>query len=339
MSVFVSYSSADLEFARALVGEIEARGYDVWWDQDDMAGGDAWRGQLADAIRGCEAFVLVLSPSSMSSRNVINEVTAALDYERRVIPVVHQPCRLHRDIEIDVRGLHRIDCASQPFSQGVARLIESLGGGATVQVDPREAVDRGVLLAKQGRPQEAEEAYRQAIASGDATSAPTAEVYLGILLQEQGRPAEAEAAFRQAIASGQVDWAPTAMVSLGILLKEQGRSEEAEAAYLRAIASGHATWAAAAGTGPASGGRGGLSAGDGLGPGQLGPDGGGLPRPPAEGAGPGAGGRGGVSTGDGLGPRRVGPAGGRRARAPPDGRVTIDGRAVEGVRPRPRATR
>jgi tetratricopeptide (TPR) repeat protein len=53
-----------------------------------------------------------------------------------------------------------------------------------------------------GRPEEAEQAYRQAIDSGHPDLAPMASYNLGLLLSEQGRPKEAEEAFELAISSG-----------------------------------------------------------------------------------------------------------------------------------------
>jgi hypothetical protein len=44
------------------------------------------------------------------------------------------------------------------------------------------------------------------MASGQANWAPTAAVYLGHLLKEQGRAQEAEAAYRQAMDSGHAVW-------------------------------------------------------------------------------------------------------------------------------------
>ena len=89
-------------------------------------------------------------------------------------------------------------------------------------------------LALEGHYEEAEAAYRQAIARDDKYALPWNN--LGNLLQEHlGRYAEAEAAYRQTIARDDKYASP--WNNLGNLLQEHlGRYDEAEAAYRQAIA-------------------------------------------------------------------------------------------------------
>ncbi|MHB1426482.1 MAG: tetratricopeptide repeat protein, partial [Gemmataceae bacterium] len=89
-----------------------------------------------------------------------------------------------------------------------------------------------VLNDHQGKPVEAEAAFRKAIAlkPDDAY----AHYNLGVALSAQGKPAEAEAARRKAIVL-KPDFAK-AYYGLGIDLKAQGKHAEAEAAYRKAIA-------------------------------------------------------------------------------------------------------
>jgi tetratricopeptide (TPR) repeat protein len=92
--------------------------------------------------------------------------------------------------------------------------------------------NRGIALTDQGRPAEAEAACRQAI----ALKPDYAFAYnnLGAALNSQGKPAEAEAVCREAIAL-KPDYA-LAYNNLGNALNGQGKHREAEAAYRRAIA-------------------------------------------------------------------------------------------------------
>ena len=89
----------------------------------------------------------------------------------------------------------------------------------------------GVLLARQQRFDEAEQAYRQAIdLKSDLAGAYN---NLGILLRKQQRVDEAEQAYRQAIEC-KSDFAE-AYNNLGNLLADQQRLDEAEQAYRQAI--------------------------------------------------------------------------------------------------------
>ena len=89
-----------------------------------------------------------------------------------------------------------------------------------------------LLATRRGRRQQAEAAYRDAIAAGHADG------WVGVgnlLAKQRGRSREAEVAYREAIAAGA---APAyAWKGLGwVLAKQPGREEEAEAAYREAIA-------------------------------------------------------------------------------------------------------
>lgn len=89
-----------------------------------------------------------------------------------------------------------------------------------------EALALAIEHARRGRPAQAEQVYRALLA---ARPLPEATVNLGMLLEEQGRFDEAEAAYRTAIAASDQD--AYARRSLAFLLLRQGRYEEGWAFY------------------------------------------------------------------------------------------------------------
>ena len=96
----------------------------------------------------------------------------------------------------------------------------------------QELYDRGVQLHGQGRFEEAEAAYRQALAL--APTLATAHNNLGVLLRRAGRPAEAEAAYRAAL-QHEPGYA-SAWSNLGNLLGSTGRAHEGVQAQRKAVA-------------------------------------------------------------------------------------------------------
>src|SRR5690242_10093595 len=63
-SVFISYASSDRVAARALRDTLAAAGLEVWLDEDELAGGEAWDAKLRNQIRTCTYFMPVISAST-----------------------------------------------------------------------------------------------------------------------------------------------------------------------------------------------------------------------------------------------------------------------------------
>jgi len=85
--VFVSYASADRERIMPLVGAMERAGVAVWIDREGIHGGANYAREIAEAIKGAAAFVLMASSLSLASRNVKQEIAVAWEYERPYLPL------------------------------------------------------------------------------------------------------------------------------------------------------------------------------------------------------------------------------------------------------------
>src|SRR5665213_250075 len=60
-AVFISYASQDAEAARRICDALRAAGVEVWFDQSELRGGDAWDSKIKKQIRNCALFVPVIS--------------------------------------------------------------------------------------------------------------------------------------------------------------------------------------------------------------------------------------------------------------------------------------
>jgi len=67
-SVFLSYASADRAAARALRDTLAAAGLDVWLDEEELAGGEAWDAKIRNQIRTCTYFMPVISATTEARR-------------------------------------------------------------------------------------------------------------------------------------------------------------------------------------------------------------------------------------------------------------------------------
>ena len=88
-SVFISYSahSEDRAIAQRLTRELKQRGLDVFVDQAITAGEDFSR-QIREALDNADVVVVLLSSNSQRSRWIKDEVAAALESRKKVIPVL-----------------------------------------------------------------------------------------------------------------------------------------------------------------------------------------------------------------------------------------------------------
>jgi TIR domain-containing protein len=60
-SVFLSYASEDREAARSIGDALTSFGLEVWLDQSELGGGDAWDQKIRKQIRECDYFMPIIS--------------------------------------------------------------------------------------------------------------------------------------------------------------------------------------------------------------------------------------------------------------------------------------
>ncbi len=65
-AVFLSYASQDAEEARRICDALRAAGVEVWFDQSELRGGDAWDAKIRKQIRECALFVPVISANTQA---------------------------------------------------------------------------------------------------------------------------------------------------------------------------------------------------------------------------------------------------------------------------------
>jgi len=64
MSIFLSYASEDAGVARRLCEALRAAGLEVWFDQNELRGGDAWDASIRKRIKECSIFVPLISANT-----------------------------------------------------------------------------------------------------------------------------------------------------------------------------------------------------------------------------------------------------------------------------------
>jgi TolB-like protein/tetratricopeptide (TPR) repeat protein len=63
-AVFISYASQDAEAAQKICEALRAAGIEVWFDQSELRGGEAWDRQIRRQIHDCALFIPVISANA-----------------------------------------------------------------------------------------------------------------------------------------------------------------------------------------------------------------------------------------------------------------------------------
>ena len=67
-AVFLSYASQDAEAVLRIAEALRAAGVEVWFDKDELAGGDAWDRKIRGQVATCVLFVPVISAATQARR-------------------------------------------------------------------------------------------------------------------------------------------------------------------------------------------------------------------------------------------------------------------------------
>src|SRR5579863_5667969 len=63
-AVFLSYASQDAEAAQKICEALRAAGIEVWLDQSELRGGDAWDQSIREQIQACALFIPIISANA-----------------------------------------------------------------------------------------------------------------------------------------------------------------------------------------------------------------------------------------------------------------------------------
>lgn len=94
MRVFISHAGDGAELARSLAEGLRKEGLAVWLAQEEILPGDNWAEVTSQALKECQAMVVLFTPEAARSKNVLHEVGFALgskSYRGRLLPVLLEP--------------------------------------------------------------------------------------------------------------------------------------------------------------------------------------------------------------------------------------------------------
>ena len=128
--IFLSHSDRDRTFVARLAETLRRHGLPVWYSGTDIVGAQQWHDEIGSALRRCDWFVLVLSPSAVNSTWVKRELIFALQQNRlddRIVPLLFESCD-YTTLSWTLPSLQIIDFM-QDFERGARELVRVWGLG------------------------------------------------------------------------------------------------------------------------------------------------------------------------------------------------------------------
>ena len=120
--IFVSYSSKDRPFAINLAKELNSLGANVWIDQLGIKLGENWDNAIENALDNSNTLMLLLSPTSVESQNVQDEVSIAIQENKKLVPILIKEC----DLPMRWQRRQYADLINNP-EKAIGDIVEFLG--------------------------------------------------------------------------------------------------------------------------------------------------------------------------------------------------------------------
>jgi hypothetical protein len=125
-AAFISYSSTDAAFAHRLAQDLKKANVNIWFDRWEIKVGDSISEKIEAGLRDSDYLIIVLSPRSVNSSWVRQELNAAHIKELEARKVVVLPALIEKcDVPLWLRDKHYADFRAD-YDYGLWELLEVL---------------------------------------------------------------------------------------------------------------------------------------------------------------------------------------------------------------------
>lgn len=108
INTFISYAHEDSPMIDIIQSHLTAAGYAVWIDRELITGGEVWRTRIVEAIESSDVFLLTLSPHSVKSKYVLQELNIADGEDKPILPMLIATVEIPREMKLQLSGLQEI---------------------------------------------------------------------------------------------------------------------------------------------------------------------------------------------------------------------------------------
>ncbi|MBY4886370.1 toll/interleukin-1 receptor domain-containing protein [Pantoea sp. DY-15] len=126
---FLSHNHSDKEFVRKLAQDLGNHGVRYWLDEAEMKIGDSLIRKIRDGIDNVEYFAVILSPNSINTPWVVNELDVAMNQQIngrniKVLPIMFKDCEPPGFLLGKVYGDFR---NGENYDESFKKLVNSMG--------------------------------------------------------------------------------------------------------------------------------------------------------------------------------------------------------------------
>ncbi len=141
-NIFISYSSDDLLVANEICSALESVGIRCWIASRDIVPGQPYPDAVIDGITVAQVFLLILSPTSNTSGQVIREVERAVSYGIPIVPFQLGDFSLSKSMELFVSTSQRLIVDETSWRARISQLVRNVEKLGHLESRP----DKGLLL-------------------------------------------------------------------------------------------------------------------------------------------------------------------------------------------------
>lgn len=99
--IFISYAHLDSAEVFPIINTFHDLGYHIWYDEG-IDPGNEWPEEIANSLERCGLFVVFISPNSVDSVNVRNEINFALSETKPFIAIYLKETRLTAGLKLQI---------------------------------------------------------------------------------------------------------------------------------------------------------------------------------------------------------------------------------------------
>ncbi len=126
-AVFVSYARANQGVVLPVINAVKRLGKRFWLDQQGIAAGEGWAGEIVRAIKASPRVVVMCSQAAFESDHVKREIYLADRYQKRLVPVFIEQADPPEDFEYFFAGVQMLKLFETPEAERPQVLAQALG--------------------------------------------------------------------------------------------------------------------------------------------------------------------------------------------------------------------